>query len=111
MFESFRASRRFRKLIRSWIEYRDLIERFEGAKGVTDGHEKRFLALKARIASLLPAVSVRAPGSMEREAQRQTMLMTALLNRHRTLRLEEPVSDSAREEFSRSWHEHYIFLN
>ena len=47
MFESFRASQRYQKLIRMWVAYRDMVQRFEGAKGVTDDHEKRFLKLKA----------------------------------------------------------------
>ena len=111
MFESFRATQRYHKLIRSWIAYRDMVQRFDGAKGVTDDHEKRFLKLKARIAALLPIVEGRAPGSMEREAQRRVMLMTDLLNRHRSLRREEPPNEIERDEFTKTWHEHYIFLN
>jgi len=111
MFESFRANQRYRKLVRFWIGYRDMVQRFEGAKGVTDSHEKRFLRLKARIAGLLPVLESRAPASMAREAQRRTMLMTDLLNRHRSLRREEAPNEKEREEFSKTWHEHYIFLN
>jgi len=111
MFESFRANQRYQKLIRMWIAYRDMVQRFEGAKGVTDDHEKRFLKLKARIAALLPILEGRAPGSMAREAQRRAMLMTDLLNRHRSLRRDEPPTDAEREEFTKTWHEHYIFLN
>jgi len=111
MFESFRATQRYQKLIRMWIAYRDTVQRFEGAKGITDDHEKRFLKLKARIAAHLPIVEGRAPESMAREAQRRVMLMTDLLNRHRSLRSEEPPTEAEREEFTKTWHEHYIFLN
>jgi hypothetical protein len=111
MFEGFRATQRYQELIRCWIAYRDMIQRFEGAQGVTEDHESRFLRLKAKIAGLLPILESRAPGSLARETQRRVVLMTELLNRHRTLRREEPPTESEQEEFQRGWHEHYIFLN
>ena len=111
MFETFRAARGYHELIRCWIAYRDVIQRLEGAQGVTEDDETRFLGLKAKIAGLLPVLESRAPASMAREAQRRVMLITDLLNRHRTLRRGEPVTDNEREEFERTWHEHYIFLN
>jgi hypothetical protein len=102
---------RLRGLIRSWVEFREIVLNHLGAREVTAEQEGRFMRVKARIASRLPLLSASALGPLAGEAQKQVGLMTDLLNRYRTLKLEAPPGQREREEFDRIWHQHFIFLN
>jgi hypothetical protein len=111
MLGSCRDWWRLRELIRSWVEFREIVLKSLGANDVSSEQEERFLRVKARVASRLPSLSISEFGSLGGESQREVGLMTDLLNRYRTLKLEAPPGQREREEFDRSWHQHFIFLN
>jgi hypothetical protein len=111
MWMSLMSKWKLRRLITGWTEYREavLAEREPGA--ATARQEEDFLALKARIATLLPLLVVGTPAGAAAEAQNHSRGMTELLNRYRSLGVEGAPVGRDREEFERRWHEHFVFLN
>ncbi|MBM3285856.1 MAG: hypothetical protein FJY88_00675 [Candidatus Eisenbacteria bacterium] len=112
MLESCRHWWRLRNLIRSWIEFREIVTKSLGSAEVSAEREDRFLKVKAGIASQLPHILGEAgPGPIAQESQRQVTMMTDLLNRYRTLRSDSAPSAREAEDFERVWHQHFIYLN
>ncbi len=111
MLEYYRAKWRLRKLIRYWSEYRDLVVQSVGSREITVAVENRFLEIKADMAKLLQLLEEAAPSSMAAEARREIGAMTNLLKSHIKLSNDAATEQWVREEFSRIWHDHFIFLN
>jgi hypothetical protein len=111
VFERMKTRRKFNTLIRHWVEFQAYWMRFRGAEDLPDVEEARFLALKARIAALLPLLTESAPSALSQEAVQHQRAMTDLMNINRTLRAETPPTEREHEEFNRRWHAHFLFLN
>ena len=111
MFMPLIAKAKLNRVIRNWVAYRDVVLNWLGSREVSPEQEEHFLALKARIAKQLPWLTSVIPPSVGPEAQRNLAMMTDLLNRFRSLKIETVSGQRVREEFDRDWHESFIFLN
>jgi hypothetical protein len=111
MFTSLMAHWKLRKLISGWTEYRDAVLAPREPGAATAQQEAEFLALKARLAALLPLLVTACPAGSAMDSQNHSRAMTDLLNRYRNLDgAGTPVARDL-EEFERRWHEHFLFLN
>lgn len=111
MFASYRARMRLRKLTTNWVEYRNLVVETLQAGKSTPKQEKRFLALKARIAAALPLIEQTVPKALSEETAQELALVTKLLNATESLKSGLPSDERDLQDFERYWHERYMFLN
>jgi len=111
MLYSWRAQHRLQKLLRSWQEYRRLVNASLDADQISPRQEENFLALQARIASQMQSLAESVPSAAEAETRRHTESMTQLLQGQLSLRptAGEPPRD--KEKFQREWQEHFLYLN
>jgi hypothetical protein len=104
--------RRLRKLIETWVSFGEFLKTGLGKDGVQRAQEERFLALKARIAHLLPVLTVVQRGSVsDPEALAAVRDITEMLNFFTTLSTPEPLTKEEVDEVIAQWHRIFIFLN
>ena len=104
--------RRLRKLIETWVVFGEFLKTGLGRDGVQSAQEEQFLALKAKIAHLLPVLTVIERGrSIDPEALAAVRDITEMLNSFTTLATPEPFSKEETEEIIAQWHRIFIFLN
>ncbi len=104
--------RRLRKLIETWVRFGEFLKSSLGKEGVQSAQEEQFLALKARIAHLLPVLSVIQRGAAtDPEALAAMRDITDMLNSLTTLSTPGPLSKEEAEEIIAQWHRIFIFLN
>ncbi len=104
--------RRLRKLIETWVVFGEFLKTSLGKEGVQSAQEEQFLALKAKIAHLLPVLTVIERGrSIDPEALAAVRDITEMLNSFTTLATPEPFSREEIEEIIAQWHRIFIFLN
>jgi len=104
--------RRLRKLIETWVVFGEFLKTSLGKEGVQNAQEEQFLALKAKIAHLLPVLTVIERGrSIDPEALAAVRDITEMLNSFTTLATPEPFSKEDTEEIIAQWHRIFIFLN
>lgn len=111
MLDSVLARWKLTRLIRDWLEYRTVWERYRGAEDVSVETEVRFLRLKAAIASRLPLLTMKVPRTIAQEAQSHHQGITDFLGAYLELRAPEPLSEEERERFVRRWQKHFLFLS
>lgn len=104
MFDRLIAQWKVRRLIQSWSDFRSAVTQPGDPNTNPSLDEKNFLALKARIASLLPVLNI--PGPQGPEAQTHLRAITEMLNQSNPLPANAP-----REDFERRWLEHFVYLN
>ncbi len=104
--------RRLRKLIETWVVFGEFLKGSLGREGVQSAQEEQFLALKAKIAHLLPVLTVIEKGrSIDPEALAAVRDITEMLNSFTTLATPEPFSKDETEDIIAQWHRIFIFLN
>jgi hypothetical protein len=104
--------RRLRKLIETWVVFGEFLKGSLGKEGIQNAQEEQFLALKARIAHLLPVLTVIERGrNIDPEALAAVRDITEMLNSFSTLATPEPFSKEETEEVIAQWHRIFIFLN
>jgi hypothetical protein len=104
--------RRLRKLIETWVVFGEFLKTSLGREGVQSAQEEQFLALKAKIAHLLPVLTVIERGrSIDPEALAAVRDITEMLNSFTTLATPEPFSKEDIEGIIAQWHRIFIFLN
>ncbi len=111
MFEHVRARWRLKSLIRLWMAYHEIVSQVVGMEEIPLSEQKRFLTIKARIATLLQHLEQSLPTEMAGEARQEIADMTNLLKRHISLDNDPAQVTWVRKEFGQIWHEHYIFLH
>ena len=106
------GKRRLRKLIETWVVFGEFLKTSLGKEGVQSAQEEQFLALKAKIAHLLPVLTVIERGrTIDPEALAAVRDITEMLNSFTTLATPEPFSKEDIEEIIAQWHRIFIFLN
>ena len=106
------GKRRVKKLIETWVRFGDFLKTGLGREDVQKAQEEEFLRLKAKIAHLLPVLTVveRGRGS-DPEALAAVRDITEMLNSFTTLSTPEPLTSEETEEIITHWHSIFIFLN
>ncbi|MBN1504307.1 MAG: hypothetical protein JW952_04515 [Candidatus Eisenbacteria bacterium] len=106
------GKRKLRKLIETWVVFGEFLKTGLGREGVQSAQEEHFLALKAKIAHLLPVLTVIERGrSIDPEALAAVRDITEMLNSFTTLATPEPFTREETEEIIAQWHRIFIFLN
>ncbi|KPJ59856.1 MAG: hypothetical protein AMJ46_09510 [Latescibacteria bacterium DG_63] len=104
--------RKIRSLIETWVRFGEFLKTSLGREGVQKAQEEEFLRLKARIAHLLPILTViERSGSIDPEALAAVRDITEMLNSFATLATPEPLTVEETEEIIARWHTIFIFLN
>ncbi len=112
MANGMNGKRKLRKLIETWVVFGEFLKTSLGKEGVQSAQEEQFLALKAKIAHLLPVLTVIERGrSVDPEALAAVRDITEMLNSFTTLVTPEPFSKEETEEIIAQWHRIFIFLN
>lgn len=111
MFAEQRYKSRLDRLIREWVEYRNLVSSRHGAADVSAEEENRFLALKGKIVEDLAGVTHDGAGAGMQELLAHQRSLGEFMNRYPTLAVEAAPSEREREEFEREWHRLFLFLN
>ncbi len=111
MFAEQRYKSRLDRLIREWVEYRNLVANRHGAPDVSPEEENRFLALKGKIAEDITAVVHSGGGAGLQEMLSHQRSLGEFMTRYPTLSAPNVKSDREREEFEREWHRLFLFLN
>jgi len=102
---------RLDKLIGQWTEYRQLVLTRMGFETLGPSDERKFLNLKGKIIEGLAALNEQLGFDTAQEAQAHVNAISNLLNRFPTLYTDSPLDNTARAEFEREWHSHFLFLN
>ncbi len=110
MFAEQRYKSRLDRLIREWVEYRNLMTTRHGLGAVSPEEENRFLALKGRIAEDLSVVAHHGGGGVQEMLAHQRSL-NEFMNRYPTLAADAAPPEREREEFDREWHRLFLFMN
>jgi hypothetical protein len=106
------GKRRIKKLIETWVRFGDFLKTGLGQEGVQKAQEEEFLRLKAKIAHLLPVLTVVERGrTIDPEALAAVRDITEMLNSFTTLATPEPLTRAETEEIIAQWHRLFIFLN
>jgi hypothetical protein len=106
------GKRRIKKLIETWVRFGDFLKTGLGQEGVRKAQEEEFLRLKAKIAHLLPVLTVVERGrTIDPEALAAVRDITEMLNSFTTLATPEPLTRAETEEIIAHWHRIFIFLN
>ncbi|UCF78259.1 MAG: hypothetical protein JSW03_09155 [Candidatus Eiseniibacteriota bacterium] len=104
--------RKIRSLIETWVRFGEFLKTSLGKEGVQKAQEEEFLRLKAKIAHLLPVLTViEKGGSIDPEALAAVRDITQMLNSFATLATPEPLTAEQTEEIISQWHTIFIFLN
>jgi hypothetical protein len=104
--------RKIRNLIDTWVRFGEFLKTSLGKEGVQKAQEEEFLRLKAKIAHLLPVLTViEKGGSVDPEALAAVRDITEMLNSFATLATPEPLTTEETEEIIGRWHTIFIFLN
>ncbi len=104
--------RKIRNLIDTWVRFGEFLKTSLGKEGVQKAQEEEFLRLKAKIAHLLPVLTViEKGGSIDPEALAAVRDITEMLNSFATLATPEPLTAEETEEIIGRWHTIFIFLN
>lgn len=111
MFAEQRYKSRLDRLIREWVEYRNLVANRHGAPDVSPEEETRFLALKGKIAEDITAVVHNGAGAGLQEMLSHQRSLGEFMTHYPTLAAPNAKSDREREEFEREWHRLFLFLN
>ena len=106
------GNRKIKKLIETWVRFGDFLKTSLGQEGVQRAQEEGFLRLKAKIAHLLPVLTVVERGrALDPEALAAVRDITEMLNSFTTLATPEPLTSAETEEIIARWHRIFIFLN
>ena len=106
------GKRKIKKLIETWVRFGDFLKTSLGKEDVQKAQEEQFLRLKARIAHLLPVLTVIERGrATDPEALAAVRDITDMLNSFTTLSTPEPLTTEESEEIIARWHRIFIFLN
>ncbi len=111
MLANFKKRYQVKSFIRSWLEYRAIVTQAMQDTVTTPEAEMRFLKLKGRLATQLQVLAESAPPSLAAENHQAYREITAMLSAQRSVTGDESRKEFDEEEFVRTWHEHYIFLN
>jgi hypothetical protein len=104
--------RKIRNLIDTWVRFGEFLKTSLGKEGVQKAQEEKFLRLKARIAHLLPILTViEKGGTIDPEALTAVRDITGMLNSFTTLATPEPLTAEETEEIIARWHSIFIYLN
>jgi hypothetical protein len=104
--------RKIRNLIETWVRFGEFLKTSLGKEGVQKAQEEEFLRLKAKIAHLLPVLTViEKGGGVDPEALASVRDITEMLNSFATLATPEPLTAEETEEIIGRWHTIFIFLN
>ncbi|MCX5799832.1 MAG: hypothetical protein NTX17_00330 [Candidatus Eisenbacteria bacterium] len=106
------GKRKIKCLIETWIRFGDFLKTSLGKEGVQKAQEEGFLRLKAKIAHLLPVLTVvERGGASDPEALAAVRDITEMLNSFTTLATPEALTREETEEIIARWHSIFIFLN
>jgi hypothetical protein len=106
------GKRRIKRLIETWVRFGDFLKTGLGKEGVQKAQEEEFLRLKAKIAHLLPVLTVvERARTTDPEALAAVRDITEMLNSFTTLATPEPLTSAETEEIIARWHSIFIFLN
>lgn len=104
--------RKIKRLIDTWVRFGDFLKMGLGKQGVQKAQEEEFLRLKAKIAHLLPVLTIIERGrATDPEALAAVRDITEMLNSFTTLSTPEPLTSEETEEIIAHWHSIFIFLN
>jgi|GEM_PF-3172232 len=106
------GKRKVKNLIQTWVRFGDFLKTSLGREDVQQAQEEEFLRLKAKIAHLLPVLTVVERGrATDPEALAAVRDITEMLNTFTTLARPEPVTKRDLEDVIGKWHSIFIFLN
>jgi len=106
------GKRKVKKLIQTWVRFGDFLKTGLGQEEVPKAQEEEFLRLKAKIAHLLPILTVVERGrATDPEALAAVRDITEMLNTFTTLARPEPLTKQDLEDVIAKWHSIFIFLN
>ncbi|MFH0778039.1 MAG: hypothetical protein V2A71_05335 [Candidatus Eisenbacteria bacterium] len=104
--------RRVRRLIDTWMRFGEFLKTSLGREDVQRAQEEEFLKLKARIAHLLPVLTVIEKGrNVDPEALATVRDITDMLNSFTTLATPVPLTREETEQVIAQWHTIFIYLN
>jgi len=111
MLEARRRRSQLQTLIKSWMEFRELVNNHLGDDAVSQVQERRFLELKGEIAEGLTRVADTFPASHVREVVLQQRGMLDFMNQHPNLRNGNSLSKEQQSAFEQAWQKFYLSLN
>jgi hypothetical protein len=111
MFEARHRRAQLQTLIKSWIEFRELVHSHLGDDAVSQVKERRFLELKGDIAEGLTRVADTFPATHLREVVLQQRGIVDFMNQYTSLRNGHNQSQEQQDAFEKSWQRFYLSLS